>query len=119
MIGNKQYTKDEYFKKVEETYKLLDNLRKRNPNLEILANTTFSSYNQDKIKVYARMVGREGRNLKEILEKTVNLFKSQNPETIAEVGGHQFAAGCLIEKERESSFIKALKENLEIEIIKI
>lgn len=38
------------FKKVEETYKLLSELRKSYPNLEILANTTFSSYNQDHIK---------------------------------------------------------------------
>jgi len=77
------------------------------------------AYNEDKIKVSARIVGREGRNLKEVLEKTVTQFKSQNPETIAEVGGHHFAAGCLIEKEKEISFIEALKKELEIEIIKI
>jgi len=77
------------------------------------------AYNEDKIKVSARIVGREGRNLKEILEKTVAVFKNDNPETIAEVGGHHFAAGCLIEKDKESSFIDALKKELEIEIIKI
>ncbi len=38
------------FKKVEETYNLLENLRSEFPNLEILANTTFNSYNQDHIK---------------------------------------------------------------------
>jgi single-stranded-DNA-specific exonuclease len=77
------------------------------------------AYNEDKIKVSARIVGREGRNLKEVLEKTVITFKNQNPETIAEVGGHHFAAGCLVEKEKEQLFIDALKKNLEIEIVKI
>jgi len=77
------------------------------------------AYNEDKIKVSARIVGHEGRNLKEILEKTVTTFKSDNPETIAEVGGHHFAAGCLIEKEKEENFIETLKKELEIEIVKI
>jgi RecJ-like exonuclease len=77
------------------------------------------AYNGDKIKVSARIVGREGRNLKEVLEKTIIKFKSENPKSTAEVGGHHFAAGCLIEKERENSFIEVLKKELEIEIIKI
>ena len=77
------------------------------------------AYNKDKIKVSARIVGSEGRNLKEVLEKTVTAFKTDNPETIAEVGGHHFAAGCLVEKEKESLFIEALKKELEIEIVKI
>ena len=54
------------------------------------------AYNKNKIKVSARIVGREGRNLKEILERTITVFKNNNHKTIAEVGGHQFAAGCLI-----------------------
>jgi single-stranded-DNA-specific exonuclease len=70
------------------------------------------AYNEDKIKVSARVVGRDGKNLKEILEKTVIEFKLQCPESIAEVGGHQHAAGCLIEKEKEENFIEALKRNL-------
>jgi len=77
------------------------------------------AYNKDKIKVSARIVGSEGRNLKEVLEKTIIAFKTQNPKTTAEVGGHHFAAGCLIEKEKESSFIEVLKKELEIEIVKI
>lgn len=77
------------------------------------------AYNEDKIKVSARIVGSEGRNLKEVLEKTVNVFRNENPETIAEVGGHHAAAGCLIEKEKEDSFIQALKSELEVEIVKI
>ncbi|MBU3923811.1 MAG: DHH family phosphoesterase [Nanoarchaeota archaeon] len=77
------------------------------------------AYNEDKIKVSARIAGQEGRNLKEILEKTVVAFKIQNPEATAEVGGHHFAAGCLVEREKESLFIEALKKELEIEIVKI
>ena len=77
------------------------------------------AYNKDKIKVSARIVGSEGRNLKEVLEKTIIAFKSKNPQTIAEVGGHHFAAGCSIEREKEGSFIEALKEELEIEIVKV
>ncbi len=77
------------------------------------------AYNEDKIKVSARMVGQEGRNLKEVLEKTVTTFKGENPQTIAEVGGHQFAAGCLVERDKETSFIETLKKELEIEIVKV
>jgi single-stranded-DNA-specific exonuclease len=77
------------------------------------------AYNQDKIKVSARIVGHEGRNLKEVLEKTVTTFKGANPETIAEVGGHHFAAGCLVEKDKENSFIEILKKELEIEMVKV
>ncbi len=77
------------------------------------------AYNEDKIKVSARIVGQEGRNLKEVLEKTVIKFKTNNPESIAEVGGHHFAAGCLVEKSKEDSFIETLKKELEIEIVKV
>ncbi len=77
------------------------------------------AYNKDKIKISARIVGREGRNLREVLEKTVISFKTDNPSSIAEVGGHHFAAGCLVEKEKEKEFIEVLKKNLEIELIKI
>ena len=77
------------------------------------------AYNEDKIKVSARIVGHEGRNLKEVLEKTVITFKGQNPQTIVEVGGHQLAAGCLVEKDKETSFIDALKKELEVEIVKV
>ena len=77
------------------------------------------AYNEDKIKVSARIVGSEGRNLKEVLEKTVTKFKNQNPESIAEVGGHSMAAGCLVEKEKEDSFLQTLQKELEIEIVKV
>ncbi|MFH0711578.1 MAG: DHH family phosphoesterase [archaeon] len=77
------------------------------------------AYNEDKIKVSARIVGREGRNLKEVLEKTLAIFKNKHPKSITEVGGHHFAAGCLIEKDKEDYFIETLKKELEIEIVKI
>ena len=77
------------------------------------------AYNEDKIKVSARIVGEARRNLKEVQEKTVDKLKNQNPETIAEVGGHQAAAGCLVEREKEDSFIETLKKELEVEIVKV
>jgi RecJ-like exonuclease len=70
------------------------------------------AYNQDKIKVSARIVGKEGRNIKELLEKVTLSFHG-------EVGGHNKAAGCLIKKEQEQEFIQALQKSLEIEVLKI
>jgi RecJ-like exonuclease len=78
------------------------------------------AYNQDKIKVSARIVGKEKRNLKEILEKAVLNFKARiETEMNIEIGGHTNAAGCLIQKEKEHEFIETLKKDLEIEVIKI
>ncbi|MCK4997792.1 DHH family phosphoesterase [Candidatus Pacearchaeota archaeon] len=77
------------------------------------------AYSENNIKISARIVGDEGRNLKEVLEKTIITFKKENPETTAEVGGHHAAAGCLVEKDKEESFIKTLKKELEIEIVKV
>jgi len=70
------------------------------------------AYNEDKIKVSARISGEGTKNLKEVLEKTVMSIE-------AEVGGHQKAAGCLIKKEDEQKFLEELKRNLEVEILKI
>jgi len=65
------------------------------------------AYNQDKIKVSARIAGREGRNVREVLNKVViNLG--------GEVGGHPNAAGCLIAREHEKRFIEELKQTLDI-----
>tara|TARA_Y100000310_G_scaffold178892_1_gene178845 strand:+ start:1960 stop:3303 length:1344 start_codon:yes stop_codon:yes gene_type:complete len=77
------------------------------------------AYNKDKIKVSARIAGRNGRNLKEVLEKTIINLKLKFPDITAEVGGHQFAAGCLLEKEKEEEFIEMLRKDLEIEVMKI
>jgi len=67
---------------------------------------------EDKIKVSARNVGRVGRNVREILNNVVE-------EIGGEVGGHEFAAGANILKEKEAQFLDLLKKNLEIEFIKI
>jgi len=77
------------------------------------------AYNEDKIKAPARIAGRADKNLKEVIEKAVIEFKNDHPESQVEVGGHQYAAGCLIEKEKEDSFIEILKRNLEVDVIKI
>jgi single-stranded-DNA-specific exonuclease len=69
------------------------------------------AYNEDKIKVSARLAGREGRNVREVLNQVVVPLGGQ-------VGGHPQAAGCLISKEKESEFLNELKRVLDIEIIK-
>jgi len=75
---------------------------------------TAMAYDSDreKIKVSARNVGRTGRNVREILDSVVK-------EIGGEVGGHEFAAGCVINKDKEKDFIDALKKSCEIELIKI
>tara|TARA_Y100000310_G_scaffold134635_1_gene133552 strand:- start:1872 stop:3212 length:1341 start_codon:yes stop_codon:yes gene_type:complete len=73
---------------------------------------TMAYSEEEKIKVSARNVGREGRNVRELLTNANTRFNG-------EVGGHEFAAGCLINKEYETDFINDLKKSLEIETIKI
>ncbi len=70
------------------------------------------AYYDDKIKVSSRIVGESGRNVREILNKVVT-------EIGGEVGGHKFAAGCMITQEKEKEFIELLKKDLEIEVVKI
>jgi RecJ-like exonuclease len=70
------------------------------------------AYNEDKIKVSARMVGKEGKNVREVLSKVVIPLGG-------EVGGHPNAAGCLISRGQESQFIQELQKVLEVEPIKI
>jgi len=70
------------------------------------------AYCNDKIKVSARNVGRNGRNVREVLSNVMEKIEG-------EVGGHEFAAGCLISKEKEQEFIDLLKKSLEIEVVKI
>jgi len=65
-----------------------------------------------KIKVSGRLVGNNGRNLREIFEKVIK-------DLGGEFGGHKNAAGCIIEQEKEQEFIKKMKKNLEIELVKI
>jgi len=71
------------------------------------------SYSGEKnIKVSVRGVGNTNRNLREILTRVVD-------EIGGEVGGHETACGATILKENEDEFIKLLKKNFEVEIIKI
>lgn len=70
------------------------------------------AYYDDKIKVSARSVGRTGRNLRELLTNALDPIGG-------EVGGHQFAAGCMLPQAKEQEFIDSLKKNLEIEMVKI
>ncbi|MDP2672510.1 MAG: DHH family phosphoesterase [Nanoarchaeota archaeon] len=67
---------------------------------------------EKKIKISARNVGSQGRNVREILSRIITLIGG-------EVGGHEFAAGGIIDREKEQEFLECLKRNLEIEVIKI
>ena len=67
------------------------------------------AYNEDKIKVSARIAGREGRNVREVLSQVVVPLGG-------EVGGHPKAAGCLISRDKEELFISELKRVLDTEI---
>ncbi len=73
---------------------------------------TTMAYAGDKIKVSSRLVGKDGRNVREILESVVEKLGG-------ECGGHPFAAGCLIDKQKEEKFLKILQKKLEIELVKI
>lgn len=70
------------------------------------------SYNEDKIKVSARVAGRTGRNVRELLHKVVVPIGG-------EVGGHPNAAGCLIPRTREVEFIEELRKLLDVEVVKV
>ena len=70
------------------------------------------AYYGNKIKVSARSVGKAGRNVREILNTVIE-------KTGGEVGGHEFAAGCMLRQEKEEEFIENLKKQLEIELVKI
>jgi RecJ-like exonuclease len=70
------------------------------------------AYYDNNIKVSARSVGKSGRNLREILAEATEYVGG-------EVGGHEFAAGCMIKQEKEKEFLEFLKKSLEIEMVKI
>lgn len=70
------------------------------------------AYYKEKIKVSSRCSGKNGRNIREVLNEIVSRIGG-------EVGGHKNAAGCIIEKTKEDEFIDSLKKILEIEMIKI
>ena len=91
------------------TASILSNSKLYEPGTTIIG---MAYSDEDKIKISARNVGKEGRNVREILTKTNLRFDG-------EVGGHEFAAGCLIKREHEQEFIDELKKNLEVEMVKI
>jgi len=70
------------------------------------------AYYSNKIKVSSRLVGRTGRNLRELLNTVVD-------KVGGEVGGHEVAAGCMINQEKEQEFLELLQKQLEIELVKI
>jgi len=70
------------------------------------------AYDQNKIKVSSRIAGRKGKNVRVILNNVISKIGG-------EVGGHEFAAGCVIEKNQEQEFIDSLKKNFEIEVVKV
>lgn len=70
------------------------------------------AYNEDKIKISARMVGKSKKNIREVLNSVVEIVGG-------EVGGHPAAAGALIEKQKEQEFVDELKKKLEVELVKI
>ena len=77
------------------------------------------TYNQDKVQIQTKMIGKEGRSLKELLEKTVINLNPKNIENKVHVGGHNLEAACIVERDSEENFIEALKKNLEIEVVKV
>lgn len=70
------------------------------------------AYNDDKIKVSARVSGKDGRNVREVLSRAV-------VPVGGEVGGHPNAAGCLIMRNQEEKFISELRKVLDIEVTKV
>ena len=87
---------------------ILSNSRKYEEGKIIIA----MAYNENKIKVSARLVGKSKKNIREVLSSVIEIIGG-------EVGGHQAAAGCLIEKSQEREFIEAVKKQLQIEIVKL
>ncbi len=69
------------------------------------------AYDNDKIKVSARLAGSKGRNVREILTKAVIPLNG-------EVGGHPNAAGAVVLREHETELIQELKKILDIELVK-
>ncbi len=70
------------------------------------------AYYDDKIKISARIVGERGRNARELLNSIIEKIGG-------EAGGHEFAAGCIIKREKEKEFLELLKKSLEVELVKI
>ena len=76
------------------------------------------AYNADKIKVSARIAGRgkgksrSGYNLKDVMGEITELTGGVS-------GGHEFAAGCLISKDQEKTFIDLVRKKLDLDIVRV
>lgn len=84
----------------------------RSPSYEENSSIIALAYNGDKIKVSARNVGRNGRNVRDVLNQVV-------VQMGGEVGGHPNAAGCLITRSQESEFIENLRKVFHTELLKV
>ncbi len=73
---------------------------------------TAMAYYNDKIKISSRIVGGNGKNARELLNKIIE-------STGGQVGGHKNAAGAIILRNKEKEFIDKLKKSLEVETVKI
>ena len=74
------------------------------------------AYNEDKIKVSARLAGRNpsyARNLRELMDSITHTLGH------GESGGHKNAAGCTIKIEHEDRFIDLLKRKLDVEMVRV
>jgi len=70
------------------------------------------AYYENKIKISIRVAGRKGKNVRKFLSDIIEKIGG-------EVGGHEFAAGAIINQEKENDFIDLLKKSFEVELIKI
>ncbi len=71
------------------------------------------AYNDDKIKVSARIVGKNSCwNLKDLIESATSPLNGIS-------GGHKEAAGCTIDKEHEDKFIELITKQLEFERVRV
>ena len=73
---------------------------------------TMADDGDEKVKASLRLVGNQGRNVKSVVEQAVLSLGG-------EYGGHNTAAGCTIDKNKEQQFINNIKSCLEIEMIKV
>jgi RecJ-like exonuclease len=73
---------------------------------------TTMAYYEDKIKISSRCTGKSKKNLRVLLSEVIKKIGGES-------GGHESAAGGTIKKENEKEFIGLLKENLEVETIKL
>ena len=91
------------------TASILSMSRQYKPGTIIIA----MSYDNEKIKVSARVAGREeGRNVRELLNDSLGSIGG-------ECGGHAKAAGCLLPRNKEDEFIRNVTKNLELEVVKV